>query len=179
MSHGMLHHIEPKYSLNCCIYLIWFEFETWFEFEFKTLEKINRKAIRKSLEKGKPISAQVGPPLLSHLRPLPNPLALSLALPTCAGSSTTARRRPLPVLWLSPRPCPVQCHGELHLTVSCSGHPSVCPLPLFLVRSTLTRAIFAQAEPRRRRPVESLLLRRCFATPAVPLKVSDSPVLVI
>jgi hypothetical protein len=57
----MLHHIEPKYSLNCCIYLIWFEFETLFEFELKTLEKINRKAIRKSLEKGKPISAQVGP----------------------------------------------------------------------------------------------------------------------
>jgi hypothetical protein len=28
MSHEMLHHIEPKYSLNCCIYLIWFEFET-------------------------------------------------------------------------------------------------------------------------------------------------------
>jgi hypothetical protein len=22
MSHGMLHHIEPKYSLNCCTYLI-------------------------------------------------------------------------------------------------------------------------------------------------------------
>jgi hypothetical protein len=47
MSHGMLHHIEPKYSLNCCIYLI------WFQFELKTIEKINRKAIRKSLEKGK------------------------------------------------------------------------------------------------------------------------------
>jgi hypothetical protein len=28
MSHEMLHHIEPKYSLNCCTYLIWFEFET-------------------------------------------------------------------------------------------------------------------------------------------------------
>jgi hypothetical protein len=61
MSHEMLHHIEPKYSLNCCIYLIWFEFETLFEFELKTLEKINRKAIRKSMEKGKPISAQTGP----------------------------------------------------------------------------------------------------------------------
>jgi hypothetical protein len=62
MSHGMLHHIEPKYSLNCCIYLI------WFEFELKTLEKINRKAIRKSLEKGKLISAQTGP-----LSPVPAP----------------------------------------------------------------------------------------------------------
>jgi hypothetical protein len=191
----MLHHIEPKYSLNCCIYLIWFEFETWFEFELKTLEKINRKAIRKSLEKRKTNSAQVGPlsptplalgawqagpacrrqparplsplslaapwarlvgavlshacpllslshrphlsappqppthdlpavdaptsarspamsahpspfwapcparpPPLSHLRPLPDSLALSLALPTQAGSSATARRWPLPVL---------------------------------------------------------------------------------
>jgi hypothetical protein len=28
MSHGMLHHIEPKYFLNYCTYLIWFEFET-------------------------------------------------------------------------------------------------------------------------------------------------------
>jgi hypothetical protein len=44
MIHGMLHHIESKYSLNCCIYLI------WFEFELKTLEKINRKANRNSLE---------------------------------------------------------------------------------------------------------------------------------
>jgi hypothetical protein len=50
MSHGMLHHIEPKYSLKYCPYLIWFEFETRFEFELKTLEKINRKAIRNSLE---------------------------------------------------------------------------------------------------------------------------------
>jgi hypothetical protein len=28
MIHGMLHHIEPKCSLNCSIYYIWFEFET-------------------------------------------------------------------------------------------------------------------------------------------------------
>jgi hypothetical protein len=53
--------LNPKYSLNCCTCLIWFEFETWFEFELKTLEKINRKAIRNSLENGKAISAQVGP----------------------------------------------------------------------------------------------------------------------
>jgi hypothetical protein len=48
-----LHHIEPKYSLNCCTYLI------WFEFELKTLEKINRKAIRNSLEIEKAISAHL------------------------------------------------------------------------------------------------------------------------
>jgi hypothetical protein len=43
--------------LNCCTCLIWFEFETWFEFELKTLEKINGKGIRNSLEIEKPISA--------------------------------------------------------------------------------------------------------------------------
>jgi hypothetical protein len=51
MSHGMLHHIEPKYSLNCCTYLIWFEFESWFEFKLKTPEKINRKGNRNSRKK--------------------------------------------------------------------------------------------------------------------------------
>jgi hypothetical protein len=110
------------------------------------------------------------------LHPLPNPLALSLALPTRAGSSATARRRPLPVLRPPSRPRPVQCHGELRLAVSCSGHPPVCPLPLCLVRSALTRAIFAQPESRRCCPVESLRLRHCFVTPALPLKVSNLPV---
>jgi hypothetical protein len=61
MSHGMLHHIEPKYSLNCCTYLIWFEFETWFEFELKTIEKINRKGNRNSRKKEKANSAQTSP----------------------------------------------------------------------------------------------------------------------
>jgi hypothetical protein len=115
------------------------------------------------------------PPTLSHLRPLPDSLALSLALPMRAGSSAIARRRPLPVLWLPSHPCPVQFHGELRLTVSCLGHPSVCPFPLCCVRSALTGAIFAQPEPRRRCPVESLRLRRCFTTPALPLKVSNPP----
>jgi hypothetical protein len=41
--------------------LLWFEFETWFEFELKTLEKIKIKEFRKSLEKEKLISAQAGP----------------------------------------------------------------------------------------------------------------------
>jgi hypothetical protein len=50
--------LSSKYSLNCCTCLIWFEFETWFEFELKTLEKVNRKAIRNSLENGKANSAQ-------------------------------------------------------------------------------------------------------------------------
>jgi hypothetical protein len=116
------------------------------------------------------------PPSLAHLRPLPNPLALSLALPTHAGSFATARRRSLPVMRPPSRSRPIQCHGELRLAASCSGHPSVCPFPLCFVRSTLTRAISTQPEPRHRRLVASLCLRRCFATPTLPLKVSNPPV---
>jgi hypothetical protein len=29
--------LNPKYSLNCCTCLIWFEFETLFELELKTV----------------------------------------------------------------------------------------------------------------------------------------------
>jgi hypothetical protein len=67
----------------------------------------------------------------------------------------------------------MECCGELCLAVSSSGHPSVRPLPLCSVQSALTGEIFAQLEPRRHRPVESLCLRCCFATPALPLKVSN------
>jgi hypothetical protein len=116
------------------------------------------------------------PPPIAHLRPLPDSLALSLTLPTRAGSSATAHRRPLPILRPPSCPRPVQCHGELRLTVSCSGHPLVLPLPLCFVRSTLTGAIFAQPESHRRRPIEYLRLRHCFVTPALPLKVSNPPI---
>jgi hypothetical protein len=109
------------------------------------------------------------------LRPLPNSLALSLALPTRAGSSATARRRPLPVLWLPSRPCPVQCHSELSLTVNCSGHPSVCPLLPCYVGSALTVAAFAQPEPRRRRPKVPPHLRRPPRAPEFALEVSTLP----
>jgi hypothetical protein len=115
------------------------------------------------------------PPLLAHLCPLPNPLALSLALPTRVESSVTAHRRLLPVLRSPSCLCPVPCHGEFRLAVSCSRHPSVCPSLLWFVRSTLTGAILAQPEPHRRRPVVSLCLCRCSVTPALPLKVSNPP----
>jgi hypothetical protein len=92
--------LNPKYSLNCCTWLIWFEFETSFEFELKTLEKINGKAIRNSLENGKPNSAQVGP-----LSQTPAP---ALARPRCltGGSRLSA---PTPAHPLSPSlsRCPV------------------------------------------------------------------------
>jgi hypothetical protein len=116
------------------------------------------------------------PTSLAHLCPLPNPLTLSLALPTRAESSSTSRRRLLPVLRPPSRPRPVPCHGEFRLAVSCSGHPSVRPSPLCFVRPALTGAILAQPEPRRCRPIASLRLSRCFVTPALPLKVSYPPV---
>jgi hypothetical protein len=107
------------------------------------------------------------------LRSLPNPLALSLALPTRVESSVTAHRRLLPVLRSPSCLCPVPCHSEFCLAVSCSRHPSVCPSPLWFVRSALTGAILAQPAPRRRRPVVSLRLCRCSVAPALPLKVSN------
>jgi hypothetical protein len=74
------------------------------------------------------------------------------------------------------RPCPVQCHGELRLTASRSGHPSVCPPPPYCVWSTLTGVFSCAAGVRHRRPVEPLRLCRRFATPALLLEVSNLPV---
>jgi hypothetical protein len=115
------------------------------------------------------------PPLLSHLHPVPNSLALSLALPTRTGSSATARRCPPPVPWPPSRPCPVQRHDELRLTLSCSGYPSVCPLPLCFVRSALIGAFLAQSKPRRRRPEVPPHLCRPPRAPEFALEVSNLP----
>jgi hypothetical protein len=100
-------------------------------------------------------------------------LSLSLALPTRTGSSATVHRHPSPVPWSLLRSCPVQCHGELRLTISCSGHPSVCPLPPCCVRSTLTGAFSCAAGVRQRRPVKPLCLRCYFTTPALLLELSN------
>jgi hypothetical protein len=110
------------------------------------------------------------------LRTLSNSLALSLTLPTRIESSATARRCPPSVPWPPLRPCPVQCHGELRLVVSYSGHPSVCPLPPCCARSTLTGAFSCAGGVCHRCPVEPPRLRRCFATPALLLEVSNVPV---
>jgi hypothetical protein len=75
------------------------------------------------------------PPLLSHLCPLPNPFALSLALPTCAASSATACHRQLPVLWSPSRQCPIQCHVSSALlsaardTLRCALFPPAASSP--------------------------------------------------
>jgi hypothetical protein len=55
MSHVMLHHVEFQIFFELLHMFVWFEFETWFEFELKTLEKINIKAIRNSLKMKNPV----------------------------------------------------------------------------------------------------------------------------
>jgi hypothetical protein len=106
----------------------------------------------------------------------PLSFAPSAQLPARTESSATVRRRPPPVLWSPLRSCPVQCHGELRLAVSYSGHPSVCPLPPCCARSVLTEAFSCAARVCHRRPVESMCLHRCFAMPALLLEVSNLPV---
>jgi hypothetical protein len=59
MSHEMLHHAELQIFFELLHMFDLFEIETWFEFELKTLEKINRKSIRNSLKMEKPNSAQL------------------------------------------------------------------------------------------------------------------------
>jgi hypothetical protein len=66
------------------------------------------------------------------------------------------------VVAVAPVPHPVP--RELRLTVSCSGHPSVCPFPPCCVQSALTGVPPVQSKLHHRRPVEPLRLRRCFAT---------------
>jgi hypothetical protein len=52
----LLHHAEPKLFFDLMHMFEVFEFG--FEFELSSLEKIKRKAFRKSLKKEKPLSAQ-------------------------------------------------------------------------------------------------------------------------
>jgi hypothetical protein len=53
VSHELLYHAEPKLFFNLMHMFELFEFGFVFEFELSSLEKIKRKAFRKSLEKGK------------------------------------------------------------------------------------------------------------------------------
>jgi hypothetical protein len=152
MSHGMLHHIEPKYFLNCCTYLIWFEFETWFEFELKTLEKINRKGNRNSKKKEKTISAQASPISLAPRAPsVPdrwappigaNPSALTPSLSRCS-VGPSCRRRSFPPRSISLSRCPhLSAVPNLSLTIS---PPRSRPRPRVLRPRPCARAPF---EPR-------------------------------
>jgi hypothetical protein len=79
--------LSSKCSLNCCTCLI------WFEFELKTLEKINRKGIKNFLKLEKPNLAHLAQVALACARTRPRSPPVSLS-------------RPL-VLSLSPSRCPV------------------------------------------------------------------------
>jgi hypothetical protein len=111
----------------------------------------------------------------THLRPQPNPLALSLALCSQPGSSATAHRRLSGILRPSLSPRPICCLGEFCLAVSYSGHPLVCPSPLQFARSALTRAFLAQSESRRYRPKAPSHLCRSPSVPEFALEVSTLP----
>jgi hypothetical protein len=78
--------------LNCCTYLIWFEFESWFEFKLKTPEKINRKGNRNSLKIEKTNLAQLAQVGPACARPHPPVLAGGPCLSVCL-----ARASSLPV----------------------------------------------------------------------------------
>jgi hypothetical protein len=119
----MLHHIEPKYSLNYCTYMI------WFEFELKTLKKINRKGNRNSRKKEKANSTQTNPLSLARAASVPdrraspvgaNPSALTPSLSLCPAVPTyqpslTSRPR-------SPR------RGRAHVRAFSSHVLSLVPL---------------------------------------------------
>jgi hypothetical protein len=132
----MLHHIEPKYSLNCCTYLIWFEFETSIEFELKTLEKINRKGNINSRKIEKAISAQADP--FSPARTRANASARPLCLIGGSRLSAPTRSRLSPSLSLShgpdlsalvlPRaPAPLSLSRRPHLSVVSNLSPTISP----------------------------------------------------
>jgi hypothetical protein len=128
--------LSSKYSLNCCTCLIWFEFETGVEFELKTLEKINRKAIRNSIENRKAILAQVGP-LGPSRAPTPAcPQCLTrgscLSAPTCALSPSLSRCS-------MGRPCR-RCFFPMRaLFLFASRTPSVNPLRVLNLSPTFPR----------------------------------------
>jgi hypothetical protein len=110
------------------------------------------------------------------LRPLPSSLALSLALSARTESPATAHHRPSSVLRPPSRPRPIQCHGELRLTVSCSGHPSVCPFPPWFSRPALTiTGVILTAGALPPSFIASLHHRRCPVTPSLPLEVRNLP----
>jgi hypothetical protein len=140
MSHGMLHHIESKYSLNCCIYLIWFEFETWFQFELKTLEKLNRKAIRNSLEIEKAISAH-----LAQAGPASRAPCVWQAGPACRRMPERAHS---PLSLAAPWGRPV---GASFL--ACAHSPSLCPTVASLLVSGELSSHDGAAPPRPSQPL--------------------------
>jgi hypothetical protein len=92
----------------------------------KTLEKINRKAIRKSLERGKPNSAQTGPFSPAHAAPVRDRRA-----PT-VGANLSALTSPLSRCFVGPtyqrcfpraRPLPLSVSPSSPVSSSLTSHP--------------------------------------------------------
>jgi hypothetical protein len=81
-------------------------------------------------------------------RPFTPSAILARPLSRSAHACREPHHRPPPVLRPPSRSRPVQCHGELRLTVSCSGHPLVCSFPPWFSRPALTGVILAQSELR-------------------------------
>jgi hypothetical protein len=176
MSHGMLHHIEPKYSLNCYTYLI------WFEFELKTLEKTIRKAIRNSRKKEKTNSAQISP--LSTAPARAPARARCLTSGPRLSAPTRVRSLPLSALWgravgvvLSPRALSI----SLSLSVCLSRRPHLSavpnsrPCPTISPSWTCPRPRVLRPCPRARAPFEPRALLAHLPSLFCALSQTPSP----
>jgi hypothetical protein len=145
VGHNLLHHAEPKIFFEL---MHMFEFETWFEFELKTVEKI-KKAFRKSREKEKLNSAQASPTRPSQaarapassdrwtpsasdrLRPRTRSLSLSpLPLPSGPDLSALTRPHSWPLSLAARWDLPVSANGtRLPLTLAGPRTPPVSHSP--------------------------------------------------
>jgi hypothetical protein len=149
--------LSSKYSLNCCTCLI------WFEFELKTLEKINRKGIRNSLEIGKTISAQSAQQAQPRVRARARAPSVPDRRVPPIGASPRAPSLPLSLSpaaqWASRVGTVPLAHALLSL--SCRAHLSVRPQPPAHVPRVIRPRSRARAslEAARRSPTSPAHLR--------------------
>jgi hypothetical protein len=101
VSHDLLHHVEPNLFFDLMHMFEIFEFEFVLEFELRSLEKIKRKAIRNSEEKGKPNLAQFSPTQPSGAARTPSPP--DRRAPPVGGSSRARVLSPPPTAIWAPR----------------------------------------------------------------------------
>jgi hypothetical protein len=140
--------LSSKYSLNCCTFLI------WFEFELKTLEKKNRKGIINSLEIEKPFqpSRPSGPSLARAPAP---------ARPRClTGGSRLLAPALAPLLPLSPsrclvgqpcRRCSLRTRARFSLCPAeptCQSVPNLSPTSLVMDAPMTVRSPATFSSPR-------------------------------
>jgi hypothetical protein len=124
VSHELLHHAEPKLFFD-----LMHMFEL-FEFELSSLEKIKRKAFRKSLEKGKATSSPVGPVQPSRaVRARPCRL---IGGPHLSAAVLALACSPLPpsAIWAPPVSTSTHCRDRAPVPLSCRPRLSALPTPL-------------------------------------------------